>query len=58
MGCKARLCIRNPKLHYVGDSPYKVFNDFEKCNKKEYVSNRWKYKNTFLSNYEKRRSNI
>jgi len=36
MGCKARVCIRNPKLHYVGDSSYKVWNDFEKCNKKEY----------------------
>jgi hypothetical protein len=36
MGCKARRCIRNPKLHYAGYSPYRVWNDFKKCNKKEY----------------------
>ena len=30
MGCKARICIRNKKLIYRG------WNDFEKCNKKEY----------------------
>ena len=36
MGCKARCCIRNLKLHSANFASFTVWNDFEKCNKKEY----------------------